>query len=141
MNQSKEYLRVLVVDDSAVSRKLAHFAFLGRPYDVSIAENGEQALDLFASHRPDVVITDWQMPGMSGLELCRTIRKKLHCQDTFLILLTSNSGENHMADALAAGADGFLLKPLQTDELLAKLNTARGVLKTRREMTAAKNQL
>jgi CheY-like chemotaxis protein len=137
MNESNRYLRILVVDDSAVSRKLAEFAFLGRPYEVFMADCGEQALKLFVLHRPDVVITDWMMPGISGPELCRTIRKKLHCPDTYLILLTSNSREDHSADGLAAGADGYLTKPLRSEELRAQLSTARGVLKSRRQLVPA----
>jgi sigma-B regulation protein RsbU (phosphoserine phosphatase) len=138
MNESNEILRILVVDDSAVSRKLAEFAFSGKPYEVFFADSGQQALKLLSIHHPDVVITDWMMPGLSGLELCRMIRNKLNCRDTYLILLTSNSREDHIAEGLAAGADGYLTKPLRSDEILAQIRTARGVLKTRRQLVANK---
>jgi len=137
MRESNKYLRIIVVDDSPVSRKLAEFAFLGRPYVVFITDSGVQALKLFACHRPVVVITDWMMPGMSGPELCQIIRKRLNCRDAYLILLTSNSREDHSAEGLAAGADGYLTKPLRADELLAQLNIARGALRSRRQLVPA----
>jgi len=139
MNESSEILRILVVDDSAVSRKLAEYAFSGKPYEVFFADGGQQALKLVASHRPDVVITDWMMPDLSGVELCQIIRNKLNCRDTYLILLTSNSREDHITEGLAAGADGYLTKPLRSDEILAQIRTARGVLKMRRQLEPNKS--
>ncbi|HEV1993982.1 MAG TPA: response regulator [Candidatus Acidoferrum sp.] len=139
MNESNEVLRILVVDDSTVSRNLAEYVLAGKPYKVFFADGAQQALKLFASHRPDVVITDWMTPELSGLELCRMIRNKLKCRDTYLILLTSNSRNDHIAEGLAAGADGYLTKPLRSEELLGQLRTARGVLKTRRQMETNKS--
>jgi len=136
MNHSNKPLRILVVDDSAVSRRLAACTLVRTPYEVSLGESGEQALHFVRNHHPDVVITDWQMPGMSGLDLCRTIREKLHCRETYLILLTSSSSERSIAEARAAGTDGHLVKPLDPDELFAQLSTTRGVLRTRRQLTA-----
>lgn len=136
MNASENVLRILVVDDSATSRKLAEYALTGKHYEVSFAENGHQALERIASHRPDVVITDWMMPDLSGLQLCQMIRKKLKSDDIYLILLSTNSREDHRAEGLAAGADGYLTKPLRSGELLGQLGTARSVLKARREVEA-----
>jgi len=88
-----EPLRILVVDDSAISRKLAEYAFEGKPYDVFFfAEDGRRALQLVSERNPDIVITDWLMPDLSGVDLCRLIRQKLQRKDIYLMLLTSNSG-------------------------------------------------
>jgi CheY-like chemotaxis protein len=133
MTESYEKLRILLVDDSTTSRKLAESAFLGKPYQVFFAADGNQALNLIASHRPDVVIADWMMRDLSGLDLCRIIRRKLNCTDTYLILLSSHPLENHKARGLAAGADGYLIKPLRSDELLGQILNARDVIKARRD--------
>jgi sigma-B regulation protein RsbU (phosphoserine phosphatase) len=138
MNETNRYLRILVVDDSAVSRKLAEITFHQKPYELFIADSAEQALKLFEAHRPDVVITDWVMPGLSGPELCQIIRNKLNARDTYLILMTSNSHADYIAQGLAAGADAYLLKPLRTNDLLAQLSAARAILKSRRHPEPAK---
>jgi len=134
MAELDERLRILVVDDSAVSRKLAEIALSGKPYMVEFAKDGREALDLFAIHQPDIVITDWTMPGMTGPELCTMIRNGLNSSDTYLILLTSNSGDAHKAEGLAAGADAHLTKPLRPSQLLGVIHTARGVIRMRRRM-------
>ena len=141
MKDSNDMLRILVVDDSPISRKLAEYALTGKPYEMFFAESARQALNMVVSHRPDVVITDWLMPDLSGLDLCRMIRNKLKCRDTYLILLTTNSREDHIEEGLAAGADGYLTKPLRSDELLGQIRTARSTVKARREMVAKKSLL
>ena len=136
MKETNEILRILVVDDSAVSRKLAEYAFAGKPYEVFFAKDGHEAFKLVESCRPDIVITDWMMPELSGLELCQMIRKKLKWTDTYLVLLTSNSGEDDRSQGIAAGADGYLIKPVRSEELFAQIHRARGMLKARRAVYA-----
>ncbi|HLZ11516.1 MAG TPA: response regulator [Candidatus Acidoferrum sp.] len=127
-------LRILVVDDSAISRKLAEYAFEGKPYDVSFAEDGRRALQRISQRNPDpdIVITDWLMPDLSGTDLCRLIRQKLQRKDIYLVLLTSNSDQRDIAKGMASGADGYLTKPLQADKLFAEIHMARAVIKARR---------
>ena len=127
-----EQLRILVVDDSAISRKLAEYAFEGKPYEISFAEDGKRALQLVSECNPDIVITDWLMPDLSGVDLCRLIRQKLQRKDIYLMLLTSNSGQGDVAKGMASGADGYLTKPLQSDKLFAEIHMARAVIKARR---------
>lgn len=125
-------MRILVVDDSATSRKLAEYAFEGRPYNVLFAEDGRRALQLITERNPDIVITDWLIPDLSGVDLCRLIRQKLQRKDIYLVLLTSNSGQGDVAKGMASGADGYLTKPLQSDKLFAEIQMARAVIKARR---------
>lgn len=126
-------LRILVVDDSATSRKLAEYAFEGKPYDIFFAEDGRRALQLISERNPDIVITDWLMPDLSGIDLCRLIRQKLQRKDIYLMLLTSNSGQGDVAKGMASGADSYLTKPLQADKLFAEIHMARAVIKARRD--------
>jgi sigma-B regulation protein RsbU (phosphoserine phosphatase) len=134
--EGTELLRILVVDDSAISRKLAEYAFAGKPYDVSFAESGKRALQLIMERKPDIVITDWLMPDLSGIELCHMIRKELQRKDIYLMLLTGNSDQGDRAKGMAAGADGYLTKPLQSDKLFAEIHIARAVIRTRRNGNA-----
>ncbi|GAC1633316.1 MAG: hypothetical protein NVS9B14_07870 [Candidatus Acidiferrum sp.] len=127
-----DLLRILVVDDSAISRKLVEYAFEQKPYSVFFAEDGRRALQLITEHDPDIVITDWLMPDLSGIDLCRLIRQNLRRKDIYLVLLTSNSGQGDVAKGMASGADGYLTKPLQSDKLFAEIHMARAVIKARR---------
>lgn len=125
---------MLVADDSKTSRRLVELAFRGEALQVFFTEDGNQALNLIASHRPDVVIADWMMRDLSGLNLCRIIRSKLNCRETYLVLASSNPVEAQKAEGLAAGADSHLAKPFRPDELLAEISAARKVIQARRDL-------
>jgi len=110
-------MRVLVVDDDPVTTEiivenLRHFG-----YDVTAASNGREAFDLVRTGQFHLVVSDWQMPEMSGLELCREIRKRSWAGYIYVILLTSRGGVENVVSGLNAGADDFLTKPFQPDEL------------------------
>ena len=112
MDLSSQPFKILAVDDSAVSRKLVEHSLTGKRYSVVFAEEWPaQALGLFAEHRPAVVITDWDMPDIGGLELCRRIRCDFQGFYSHLILLTSNTDKRQVVEGLAAGADDYLTKP------------------------------
>ena len=129
-------VRVLVVDDSPVSRKLLEQTLTEAPYALSFAKDGSDALRFFAERPPDLVIADWELPDISGPELCRTVRSKFSEAYTYLVLLTSNSDKKSIAEGLAAGADDYLTKPFDAEELLARLGVGRRVIEMQREIEA-----
>jgi two-component system, cell cycle response regulator len=133
-------LQVLVVDDSPVYRKLVEHAFEGKPYSLTFAKSGHEALDLFATHLPAIVITDWMMPDLSGLELCQRLRADVHRGYTYIILLTSIADKDNVVKGLAAGADDYLTKPFDPDELLARIGVGRRIIDLHRQIDA-KNKL
>jgi two-component system, cell cycle response regulator len=135
-----ENFRILVVDDSPVSRKLVERALEEEPCTVVFAENGEQALQKFSEAQPQLVITDWMMPDLSGPDLCQKIRQRATGQYTYIILLTSSSDVDRLVEGLAAGADDYLTKPFHEKELLARIGVGRRIILMHREI-AAKNQL
>lgn len=109
---------ILVIDDQAQIRRALRSLLTARDYQVVLAENGEQGLDLAAEHQPDLVILDMAMPGMNGLEVCRELRIWYHGP----ILILSVRGEEHdKIAALDLGADDYITKPFATGELLARL--------------------
>jgi putative two-component system response regulator len=121
-------MRVLVVDDDPITAEiivenLRHFG-----YDVTPASNGREAFDLVRTGQFHLVVSDWQMPEMSGLELCREIRKRSWAGYIYVILLTSRGGVENVVSGLNAGADDFLTKPFQPDELRMRLHTGQRIL-------------
>ena len=133
-------LKVLVADDSPVYRRLVEQSLMPERYKVLMAKDGRQALDLFAEHSPELVITDWTMPDISGLEVCQAIRLNGEQNHTYVILLTANAEKDEVIEGLAAGADDYLTKPFHPGELLARVRVGRRVVELYNQIRA-KNRL
>ncbi|WP_233270437.1 PP2C family protein-serine/threonine phosphatase [Chachezhania sediminis] len=125
--------RVLIVDDSRLQRRIlaSHLEKWG--LEVAEADSGEMAMQVCTDWAPDLVISDWMMPGMNGLDLCRQFRKL----PTFgyFILLTSKSEKEEVAEGLNAGADDFLTKPVNAGELRARISAGARILSMHRELS------
>ncbi len=133
---SKEPLTILVADDSPVSRKLVERSLPSEQYTVLLASSGHEALDLFTKRQPAVVITDWLMPDLSGVELCQRIRTESDRAYTYIILLTGVSDKGKVVIGLEAGADDYLTKPFHPEELLARVGVGRRILNLHNEIEA-----
>jgi len=125
--QSRQH-EVLVVDDNALMRRILveHLQELG--YRTVTVSNGRQALDKLATGYYPIVITDLVMPVMDGIELCGCVRKMSLEGYVYIIMLTSQSSKEDMICGLEAGADEYLVKPLNRAELLVRLKTAERIL-------------
>src|ERR1017187_4888725 len=139
MDASSQPVKILAVDDSAVSRKLVENSLLGARYSAVYAKDGREALELFAEHRPAVVITDWDMPDIGGLELCKRIRREFQGSYSHLILLSGNTDKEHVVEGLA-GADDYLTKPFHAGELVARVEVGCRIVELHRQIQA-KNRL
>jgi len=113
--------RVLVVDDEFQIRRTVEINLRARGFDVDLAETGEQGLELAALHRPDVVIVDLGLPGISGIEVIEGIRGWSRVP---IVVLSVRDTEADKVAALDAGADDYVTKPFGMDELLARLRAA-----------------
>jgi two-component system, cell cycle response regulator len=133
-------LQVLVVDDSPVYRKLVEHALEGGPYSLLFAKSGREALELYARYLPGIVITDWMMPDLSGLDLCQRLRADVHRGYTYIILLTSIAEKDNVVKGLAAGADDYLTKPFDPAELMGRIGVGRRIIDLHRQIDA-KNKL
>src|SRR5246127_5276417 len=111
INKTVEQFRILVADDSAVSRKLVEHALELEPCTLLFAENGRQALQKVSEYQPQIIITDWMMPDFSGPDLCRRIRQEAKAGYTYIVLLTSSSDLERLVEGLAAGAEDYLTNP------------------------------
>ncbi|HUU41051.1 MAG TPA: response regulator, partial [Desulfatiglandales bacterium] len=125
----KQKFPILIVEDDLVSQRLLEKAFIHAGYEVTSAENGRKALECFDKTFFPIVVTDWIMPEMDGLELCRAIRKRTDKGYVFIILLTSKDSTGDIISGLESGADDYLTKPFSYDELIARLNTGIRILK------------
>jgi two-component system, cell cycle response regulator len=136
-----EPVRILVADDSPVSRKLVEHALEGELCTLLFAENGQQALEKISESQPHIVITDWIMPDFSGPDLCRRIRQDAKARYTYIILLTSSSDLDRLVEGLAAGADDYLTKPFHQKELVARIGVGRRIISMHGEIETKSRQL
>lgn len=122
-------MRLMIAEDDPTSRLLLARVLEKLGYEVLQAPGGPEAWELFQRERVRLVITDWMMPDLDGLELCRRIRADVrHARYTYLIVLTALAGKSSFLEAMDAGADDFVSKPFDPDQLLARLRVAERVL-------------
>jgi DNA-binding response OmpR family regulator len=121
-------MKILVVEDDKLTGKIlcAKLSRLG--HEVLSAENGKEGWLTYCRERPRIVITDWLMPVMDGLELSRKIRTERRIRYTYVIMLTALEGRENFLQGMFAGADDFLTKPVDLDTLMARLRVADRVL-------------
>ena len=141
MSELEKDLQVLVVDDSSVYRKLITDTLFYQPYSLLIAKSANEALELFAKHAPPIVLTDWMMPDLTGLELCQRIRSDSQSSYTYVILLTSMTEKDSVVKGLEAGADDYLTKPFDPGELQARLAVGSRIIRLHRQIEAKNQQL
>ncbi|MCE9555942.1 MAG: response regulator [Planctomycetes bacterium] len=120
--------RVLVVEDDEISSDLIVHALTRAGYPVETAADGRQAMEILRQGRCRLVISDWNMPHVSGIELCRQVRAADWDGYIYLILLTSHSTPNEIVEGLSAGADDFIVKPFNPDELIVRVRAGQRIL-------------
>jgi diguanylate cyclase (GGDEF)-like protein len=133
-------LTVLVADDSSVFRKFIEHALAGKNYKVHFAKTGREAIDLFSQHDPHIAIIDWTMPDMTGGEICRHIRAADKPSYTYVVIVTASTEKERRIEGLAAGADDYLTKPFDGEELVARLGVGSRIAQLHQEL-AEKNRL
>jgi len=131
---SEEGFRVLVVDDDPVIRAFLMDLLIDAGYRCIDAGDGRQGLELAGREHPDLMIVDWMMPNMDGIELIRALRETASGRAIYILLLTSLDQEDRLVEAFAAGADDFLSKPLKPNVLLGRLLAGQRVVTLHREI-------
>ena len=132
--------RVLIVDDSAVQRKILKSSLKAWGFEVMEAESGRAALAACEQIDFDLVLSDWIMPGMNGLEFCQAFREMSQESYGYFILLTSKSKKEDIAEGLQLGADDFLTKPVSAEELKARIKAGDRIMSMQRQV-AEKNRV
>ncbi|MFO7654005.1 MAG: HDOD domain-containing protein [Candidatus Krumholzibacteriia bacterium] len=121
-------LRILVVDDSAVDRRILEKKLHEQGHSVTTASDGEEGLRASLRTSPQVIITDWMMPRMDGLELCASLRCSEATSRTYIIVMTAQEESERLVEAFEAGADDYVVKPVNHRILLARLRAAQRLI-------------
>ncbi len=121
-------MKILVVDDDDIAQAVAKKILENDDYEVELADDGEAALEILQSGNIKIVISDWNMPKVTGIDLCRQIRSANLVGYTYIILVTARSSKEDMLQGLSAGADDFISKPFEPAELLVRVRNAERVL-------------
>ena len=128
-------MKILVAEDDAASRAILTQILKQLGHDVVVTVDGEQAWGIFLAEDVPLLVSDWMMPSLDGLELCRRIRAENRPAYTYIILLTVLGGKANYLEAMKAGADDFINKPFDVDQLQARLRVAERILGLQRDLT------
>jgi two-component system chemotaxis response regulator CheY len=136
-------MNILIAEDDPISRRLLQRALENWGHTVVIAENGEQAWNLFQQNRARLVITDWVMPELDGPGLCQRINgaQEGSHDPAYVIMLTSRDSTEDLAAGLFAGANDFIAKPFHQEELRARLRNGERILALQEQLIAAGEQM
>jgi two-component system, NtrC family, sensor kinase len=124
----EDNMKILIVEDDPVSKALLVKTLTKMKEDVVTASTGAEALVIFEKERPRIIISDWMMPELSGLELCRRIRKHPGDSYTYMIITTARNAKEDILEVFNAGADDYVGKPYDMSELYARLATGKRVI-------------
>lgn len=134
-------MRILIVDDDPIPRKLIHRVLVKMGYHVRTADDGEEAWQIIQENGIQLVITDWLMPKMDGLTLTRKIRSAEMPGYVYIVILTGREGIDNVVDGFDAGADDYLVKPVNPKELQARLRVGKRVLDLEHSLKTARDKM
>jgi two-component system cell cycle response regulator len=133
-------MQLLIAEDDIVTRKLLQKTLADWGYETLSADNGKKAYDIFLKENVKFIIADWMMPDMDGITLCRLIRSAKERGYVYFILLTGKGEKEDLINGLAAGADDYVLKPFDRDELRVKVKIGDRILNLEKDLSE-KNEL
>jgi phosphoserine phosphatase RsbU/P len=134
LEMSNSQLKILVIDDDRIIQIVLKQALQGQGYEVILASSGVQGVQQAYQHHPALIICDWQMDEMDGLEVCRNIKSEPSLSSTFFILLTARTAVEDRVEGLDNGADDFLSKPIDVSELKARVRAGLRLYQTNQEL-------
>lgn len=127
-------MRILLIEDEPVSRGFIQLALVGQNHTVMVAEDGEKGWEMYLANRYEVIIADWNLPGITGAEFCSRMRSRHSHEYTYFILITAFSDPVRLTQAMDAGVDDFLSKPLDLGHLGLRLRAAQRILDFHRQI-------
>lgn len=126
--------KILIVEDERDTRFILNKLLTKNNFEVSTATNGKEALELIKTFSPKVILADWTMPVMDGLELCNIIKKDENFRMIFFIMLTARTSLRDRVTGLDVGADDFLIKPIENQELVARIRSGVRIFNLQNEL-------
>jgi len=140
--QDKPHERILVAEDNPVFREMLRKMLVEWGYEVIAVSNGQEAWDLLRQENgPRLALLDWMMPGMEGAEVCRQVRARIRDRYVYIMLLSARAELEDVVDGMDSGADDYIMKPFEVDELRARLRAGRRVLALQDELVEAREAL
>jgi phosphoserine phosphatase RsbU/P len=133
--------QILVIDDDPIIRLILRKSLQGQGHTVTTVDNGEAGLEQAQNIHPAMIICDWMMPGLDGLEVCRQVKANLELSTTFFILLTARGATADRVQGLDTGADDFLAKPIELTELQARVRAGLRLHQLTRDLQTQKQLL
>lgn len=127
-------MKILIVDDDSSFTSLLGDELKSMGYEVALALDGEEAWRQYRSFRPHILLTDWMMPCIDGLELTRMIRAENRQEYIYIIFLTSLYGKGSFLEAMSSGADDVITKPFDMEQLVARFRVAERIISLQREV-------
>lgn len=127
-------VNLLVAEDSLIIRKKLITHLSGKGYTFFEAEDGAQALEIYKQEDIPLVLTDWMMPNMNGLELIRNIREESDGEYAYIILLTAKDGKKEIVEGISCGADDYIVKPFNSDELAVRIRAGQRIAQLKRDL-------
>jgi DNA-binding response OmpR family regulator len=135
-------VRILIAEDDAVSRRVLEATLAKWGYEVVVTTDGLQAYEaLTQPGAPSLAVLDWMMPGMDGSEVCRRVRQGGNDRLMYLVLLTAKGRKEDIVEGLTAGADDYVVKPVDRSELKARLNVGERILRLQAELATRVKEL
>ena len=134
-------MRILVADDDRVSRTILIHTLEKWGFEVVVAEDGEAAWRMLHEEQPSITILDWMMPGLDGPDVCRKIRQEEKLAHVYVLLLSSRGSRHDLVAGLQAGADDYVTKPFDPEELRARINVGVRVLRLQERLAEQVSEL
>lgn len=134
-------IRILVVEDDPVFQRILQKRIASEGYEVFIASDGREGLREIVAHEPHLVVSDWMMPQVDGLELCQSVKTGLGDAAPYFILLTAKGEISEKLLGLETGADDFLVKPCDSGELMARIRAGVRIVSLTKELQRKVAQL
>jgi len=134
--------RVLIAEDHEVTRTALKSLLEWKGFSVTTVPNGEEALEVLTSDdAPSIALLDWELPGMTGIEICKAVRSDPAGRYRYLIVITAREGDEGIVEAMAAGADDFVRKPFGVPEVVARIRNGQRMLKLERSLATRITEL
>lgn len=134
-------LRILLLDDDRALLLMMRMLLENAGHTVFIASSGNEALDMLEKYMPQLILADWIMPGMNGIEFCKMLRKKEEWRNIYLFIMTALESTERMVEAFEAGANDYITKPINPKILAARLGAAQRVVQLQEELEFDRQQL
>jgi len=134
-------MKILIAEDEKISRRILEMTLIKANHDVIAVEDGVIALESIQKEAPDMLITDWMMPDLDGVELCRRVRALNLPSYVYIILLTALTQRGNIIQGLDAGADDYITKPFERTELLARVRAGERVIHLERSLRQKNSEL